>query len=98
MNESGLLRTPDQLKTERQAALAHNLRRSIGRCARIDLRLNGAARRRAQAIRFRTPENREVVFHGLGARRDRPPTSSAIRSLPRSDGHPALLRSRVDDG
>ena len=60
--------TPEQLEAERQAALAHALPpKYSGRCAHLD---RGDAERRvrdgeAAAIRFRTPENREVVFDDL---------------------------------
>jgi len=95
--------TPDQLEAERQAALAHNLPpKYSGRCARIDPE---EANRRVQqsepaAVRFRTPENRDVVFTDLVRGEIRFHTDViGDQVLVRSDGHPAYnFAVVVDDG
>jgi nondiscriminating glutamyl-tRNA synthetase len=94
---------PEQLEAERREALARNLPpKYSGRCARID---PPEARRRVQsgepaAVRFRTPEDREVVFNDL-VRGEIRFHSDVIgdQVLLRSDGHPAYnFAVVVDDG
>ena len=95
--------TPEQLEAERQAALAHALPpKYSGRCAHLD---RGDAERRvrdgeAAAIRFRTPENREVVFDDLVRGEIRFHTDViGDQVLLRSDGYPAYnFAVVVDDG
>jgi nondiscriminating glutamyl-tRNA synthetase len=95
--------TPEQLEAERNDALARNLpAKYSGRCAPID---PAEAERRVKsgepaAIRFRTPENREVVFTDL-VRGDIRFHTDVIgdQVLLRSDGHPAYnFAVVVDDG
>jgi nondiscriminating glutamyl-tRNA synthetase len=95
--------TPEQLDAERKDALANNLPpKYSGRCAQLDL---DASRRRVQsgeqaAVRFRTPENREIVFTDL-VRGDIRFHTDVIgdQVLLRSDGHPAYnFAVVVDDG
>jgi nondiscriminating glutamyl-tRNA synthetase len=95
--------TPDQLEAERKDALANNLpAKYSGRCARLDPE---DSRRRVQsgeqaAVRFRTPENREIVFADL-VRGDIRFHTDVIgdQVLLRSDGHPAYnFAVVVDDG
>jgi glutamyl-tRNA synthetase len=95
--------TPEQLEAEREEALAHNLApKYSGRCARLDPA--EAARRIADgepaAVRFRTPENREVVFNDLVRGEIRFHTDViGDQVLLRSDGHPAYnFAVVVDDG
>jgi len=95
--------TPDQLDAERKTALANNLpAKYSGRCARIDA---VEANRRVQsgeaaAVRFRTPQNREVVFTDLVRGEIRFHTDViGDQVLLRSDGHPAYnFAVVVDDG
>jgi nondiscriminating glutamyl-tRNA synthetase len=95
--------TPDQLEAERKEALAANLPpKYSGRCAQID---PATAKQRVQsgeaaAVRFRTPENREIVFTDL-VRGDIRFHTDVIgdQVLLRSDGHPAYnFAVVVDDG
>jgi nondiscriminating glutamyl-tRNA synthetase len=95
--------TPEQLEAERKEALANNLPpKYSGRCAKLDLE---ESRRRVQsgeqaAVRFRTPENREIVFADL-VRGDIRFHTDVIgdQVLLRSDGHPAYnFAVVVDDG
>ena len=95
--------TPDQLETERKEALASNLpAKYSGRCARLDPE---DSRRRVQsgeqaAVRFRTPDDREIVFTDL-VRGDIRFHTDVIgdQVLLRSDGHPAYnFAVVVDDG
>ena len=95
--------TPDQLDAERNEALANNLPpKYSGRCAGID---PAESKRRVQsgeraAVRFRTPENREVSFIDL-VRGDIRFHTDVIgdQVLLRSDGHPAYnFAVVVDDG
>jgi nondiscriminating glutamyl-tRNA synthetase len=95
--------TPEQLDAERKYQLANNLpAKYSGRCAAID---PDEARTRVQsgapaAIRFRTPENREVAFNDLV----RGPISFHTdvigdQVLLRADGSPAYnFAVVVDDG
>jgi glutamyl-tRNA synthetase len=95
--------TPELLEAERREALAHNLTpKYSGRCRLID---PAEALRRVQggepaAIRFRTPENRDVVFHDL-VRGEITFHTDVIgdQVLLRSDGYPAYnFAVVVDDG
>jgi nondiscriminating glutamyl-tRNA synthetase len=95
--------TPEQLDAERKEALANNLPpKYSGRCAELD---PDESRRRVQskepaAVRFRTPENREIVFTDL-VRGDIRFHTDVIgdQVLLRSDGHPAYnFAVVVDDG
>jgi nondiscriminating glutamyl-tRNA synthetase len=95
--------TPEQLEAERKDQLANGLpAKYSGRCARID---PDEAKRRVQsgepaAIRFRTPENREIAFNDLV----RGPISFHTdvigdQVLLRADGSPAYnFAVVVDDG
>ncbi len=93
--------TPEQLDAERQEALANNLPpKYSGRCARIG---DAESKRRVQsgeaaAIRFRTPENREVSFIDL-VRGDIRFHTDVIgdQVLLRSDGRPAYNFAVVVD-
>jgi len=95
--------SPEQLEAERKAALASNLPQKYSRrCARIDA---GEAKRRvdageAAAVRFRTPQNRDVVFQDLVRGEIRFHTDViGDQVLLRSDGHPAYnFAVVVDDG
>src|SRR5688500_14933795 len=95
--------TPEQLDAERKHALANNLPpKYSGRCAQLD---REESRRRVQtgepaAVRFRTPENREIAFTDL-VRGDIRFHTDVIgdQVLLRSDGHPAYnFAVVVDDG
>src|SRR5688500_8715723 len=95
--------TPEQLEAERKEALANNLpSKYSGRCAELD---PDESRRRVQAkepaaVRFRTPENREIVFTDL-VRGDIRFHTDVIgdQVLLRSDEHPAYnFAVVVDDG
>jgi nondiscriminating glutamyl-tRNA synthetase len=95
--------TPEQLDAERKEALANNLPpKYSGRCARLD---PAESNRRVQAgeraaVRFRTPENREISFIDL-VRGDIHFHTDVIgdQVLLRSDGHPAYnFAVVVDDG
>ena len=95
--------TPEQLDAERKEALANNLPpKYSGRCAQLD---PAESKRRVQsgeraAVRFRTPENREIVFTDL-VRGDIRFHTDVIgdQVLLRSDGHPAYnFAVVVDDG
>lgn len=95
--------TPEQLEAERKEALANNLpAKYSGRCAQID---PAVSKRRVQAgepaaVRFRTPENREIVFTDL-VRGDIRFHTDVIgdQVLLRSDGNPAYnFAVVVDDG
>jgi nondiscriminating glutamyl-tRNA synthetase len=95
--------TPEQLDAERKEALANNLpSKYSGRCAQIDPE---ESKRRVQsgeraAVRFRTPENREIAFTDL-VRGDIRFHTDVIgdQVLLRSDGHPAYnFAVVVDDG
>ena len=95
--------TPDELEAERQQALANNLpAKYSGRCARID---PVEARARVQhgesaAVRFRTPQNRDITFRDL-VRGEISFHTDVIgdQVLLRSDGHPAYnFAVVVDDG
>jgi glutamyl-tRNA synthetase len=95
--------TPEQLEHERQQALAQNLPpKYSGRCAMIDA-AHAASRVQAgepAAVRFRTPVDREVLFHDL-VRGDIRFHTDVIgdQVLLRSDGHPAYnFAVVVDDG
>ena len=95
--------TPEQLDAERKDALANNLPpKYSGRCSRID---PAEAKRRVQsgepaAVRFRTPENRDIVFTDLVRGEIRFHTDViGDQVLQRSDGHPAYnFAVVVDDG
>jgi nondiscriminating glutamyl-tRNA synthetase len=95
--------TPEQLEAERKEALAKNLPpKYSGRCARLD---PAEAKARVQAgepaaIRFRTPDNRDVVFHDLVRGEIRFHTDViGDQVLLRSDGYPAYnFAVVVDDG
>ena len=95
--------SPEQLEAERKEALANNLPpKYSGRCARID---PAEAKRRVQAgdaaaIRFRTPENRDIAFTDLVRGEIRFHTDViGDQVLLRSDGHPAYnFAVVVDDG
>jgi nondiscriminating glutamyl-tRNA synthetase len=95
--------TPEQLETERKAALAANLPpKYSGRCAQIDpAEANDRVRAGEQAaIRFRTPDHREVLFRDL-VRGDIRFHTDVIgdQVLLRSDGYPAYnFAVVVDDG
>ena len=95
--------TPEQLDAERKEALAQSLPPKYSRrCARID---PADAKRRVQdgepaAVRFRTPDNREIAFTDL-VRGDIRFHTDVIgdQVLLRSDGHPAYnFAVVVDDG
>ncbi|HKY21773.1 MAG TPA: glutamate--tRNA ligase [Vicinamibacterales bacterium] len=94
---------PEQLEAERKVALANNLPpKYSGRCARID---PAEAKRRMTAgepaaVRFRTPQNRDVVFQDLVRGEIRFHTDViGDQILVRSDGHPAYnFAVVVDDG
>ncbi len=95
--------TPEQLEAERKEALANNLpAKYSGRCAQLD---PAESKRRVQAgeraaVRFRTPENREIEFNDL-VRGDIRFHTDVIgdQVLLRSDGHPAYnFAVVVDDG
>jgi nondiscriminating glutamyl-tRNA synthetase len=95
--------SPEQLEAERKEALAKNLpAKYSGRCARIDpaqanARVNAGE---PAALRFRTPQNRDIAFHDV--------VRGAItfhtdvigdQVLMRSDGSPAYnFAVVVDDG
>ena len=93
--------TPDQLETERQAALAANLPpKYSGRCRAID---PGEAARRVAAgepaaVRFRIPEHREVTFRDI-VRGTVTFHTSVIGDpvIVRSDGRPAYNFAVVID-
>jgi nondiscriminating glutamyl-tRNA synthetase len=95
--------TPEQLDEERKEALANNLPpKYSGRCALID---PAESKRRVHsgegaAVRFRTPENREIVFTDLVRGEIRFHTDViGDQVLLRSDGHPAYnFAVVVDDG
>jgi nondiscriminating glutamyl-tRNA synthetase len=95
--------TPEQLESERNEALANNLPpKYSGRCAQID---PAEAKRRVlsgepAAVRFRTPENRDIVFTDLVRGEIRFHTDViGDQVLLRSDGHPAYnFAVVVDDG
>jgi glutamyl-tRNA synthetase len=95
--------TPDQLEAERREALANNLpAKYSGRCAQID---PADAKRRVQsgeaaAVRFRTPQHREIAFTDLVRGEIRFHTDViGDQVLLRSDGHPAYnFAVVVDDG
>jgi nondiscriminating glutamyl-tRNA synthetase len=95
--------SPEQLEAERKEALANNLPpKYSGRCAHID---PAEAKRRKQAgepaaVRFRTPQDREIVFTDL-VRGDIRFHTDVIgdQVLLRSDGNPAYnFAVVVDDG
>ena len=95
--------TPEQLDAERKEALANNLPpKYSGRCARLE---PAEAKRRvdageAAAVRFRTPQDREIVFTDLVRGEIRFHTDViGDQILLRSDGHPAYnFAVVVDDG
>ena len=95
--------TPEQLETERKKALARNLpAKYSGRCAQID---SVEAKRRVEAgepaaIRFRTPDNQDVIFHDLVRGEIRFHTDIiGDQVILRSDGNPAYnFAVVVDDG
>ena len=95
--------TPDQLEAERKAALANNLpAKYSGRCASLEPE---DARRRVSAgepaaVRFRTPEHRDIVFEDLVRGEIRFHTDViGDQILLRSDGYPAYnFAVVVDDG
>jgi nondiscriminating glutamyl-tRNA synthetase len=95
--------TPEQLEAERKTALANTLPpKYSGRCARID---PVEAKSRVQsgeraAVRFRTPDNREIVFTDLVRGEIRFHTDViGDQVLLRSDGNPAYnFAVVVDDG
>jgi len=95
--------TPEQLDAERREALAQNMpAKYSGRCAHLDppaveARVRGGER---AAVRFRTPEHREVIFDDL-VRGDIRFHTDVIgdQVLLRSDGYPAYnFAVVVDDG
>jgi glutamyl-tRNA synthetase len=95
--------TPDELEAARKEALARNLpAKYSGRCARIDPAAAAArvAQGEAAAVRFRTPENREVVFTDLVRGEIRFHTDViGDQVLLRSDRYPAYnFAVVVDDG
>ncbi len=93
--------TPEQLEDERKAALANNLpAKYSGRCAQLDpaeSKSRVLAGERA-AVRFRTPQNREIEFNDL-VRGDIRFHTDVIgdQVLVRSDGHPAYNFAVVVD-
>jgi glutamyl-tRNA synthetase len=95
--------TPEQLEAERNAALENNLPpKYSGRCAAMD---PAESQRRIQAgeqaaVRFRTPQNREIAFTDLVRGEIRFHTDViGDQVLLRSDGHPAYnFAVVVDDG
>jgi glutamyl-tRNA synthetase/nondiscriminating glutamyl-tRNA synthetase len=95
--------TPAQLEAERKEALAKNLPpRYSGRCAQL---APAQAKARVEsgepaAVRFRTPENREIIFHDLVRGEIRFHTDIiGDQVLLRSDGYPAYnFAVVVDDG
>src|SRR5215203_387793 len=95
--------TPELLDAERNAALANNLPpKYSGRCARLHPE---ESKRRVEsgepaAVRFRTPEDREIVFRDLVRGEIRFHTDViGDQVLLRSDGHPAYnFAVVVDDG
>ncbi len=95
--------TAEQLEAERKEALAKNLPPKYSRrCEQID---PVEAKKRVQAgepaaIRFRTPENREIAFRDLVRGEIRFHTDViGDQVLLRSDGHPAYnFAVVVDDG
>jgi glutamyl-tRNA synthetase/nondiscriminating glutamyl-tRNA synthetase len=95
--------TPEQLETERKKALARNLpAKYSGRCSAIP---PAEARRRVgagepAAIRFRTPDDREVAFRDLVRGEIRFHTDViGDQVILRSDGNPAYnFAVVVDDG
>jgi len=95
--------TPEQLEAERKDALAHNLPPKYSRrCASIDPDQAKArvASGQAAAIRFRTPDDREITFHDL-VRGEIAFHTDVIgdQILLRSDGYPAYNYAVVvDDG
>ena len=94
---------PEQLEAERKEAVANNLpAKYSGRCAQIDPAVSKARVQAGElaAVRFRTPDNREIVFTDL-VRGDIRFHTDAIgdQVLLRSDGHPAYnFAVVVDDG
>ena len=95
--------TPEQLEAERKEALAKNLPpKYSGRCASIDpvAALTKVEAGSPAAIRFRTPENREIVFRDLVRGEIRFHTDViGDQVLLRSDGFPAYnFAVVVDDG
>ncbi len=94
---------PEQLEAERKAALAANLPpKYSGRCGRID---SAEAKRRVAggepaAVRFRTPQHRDIVFQDLVRGEIRFHTDViGDQILLRSDGYPAYnFAVVVDDG
>lgn len=95
--------TPDQLEAERKDALANNLpAKYSGRCARLDPAVSNSRVQAgaSAAVRFRTPEHREIVFTDL-VRGDIRFHTDVIgdQVLLRSDGNPAYnFAVVVDDG
>ena len=96
--------TPEQLEAERKEALANNLPAEIfGPVRRSSIPTNrrgACSRGEPAAVRFRTPENREIVFTDL-VRGDIRFHTDVIgdQVLLRSDGHPAYnFAVVVDDG
>jgi nondiscriminating glutamyl-tRNA synthetase len=95
--------SPEQLEAERKAALENNLPpKYSGRCAAMD---HAESKRRIQAgeqaaVRFRTPQNREIAFTDLVRGEIRFHTDViGDQVLLRSDGHPAYnFAVVVDDG
>ena len=95
--------TPDQLEAERKAALANNLpAKYSGRCARLspDESQRRVSAGEPAAIRFRTPDQREIVFEDLVRGEIRFHTDViGDQILLRSDGSPAYnFAVVVDDG
>jgi glutamyl-tRNA synthetase/nondiscriminating glutamyl-tRNA synthetase len=95
--------TPEELEAERKKALENNLpAKYSGRCARIDPAEAAARVQRGEpaAVRFRTPENRDIVFNDLVRGEIRFHTDViGDQVLLRSDGHPAYnFAVVVDDG
>jgi glutamyl-tRNA synthetase/nondiscriminating glutamyl-tRNA synthetase len=95
--------TPEQLEAERKQALAQNQpAKYSGRCATLnpaDARAR-VERGEAAAVRFRTPDNREIVFDDLVRGEIRFHTDViGDQVLLRSDGFPAYnFAVVVDDG
>ena len=95
--------SPEQLEAERKAALENSLPpKYSGRCAAMD---PAESKRRIQAgeqaaVRFRTPQNREIAFTDLVRGEIRFHTDViGDQVLLRSDGHPAYnFAVVVDDG
>jgi nondiscriminating glutamyl-tRNA synthetase len=95
--------TAEQLEAERKQAIAQNLpAKYSGKCAKLDPEQSKARVQAGEpaAVRFRTPENREIVFRDLVRGEIRFHTDViGDQVLLRSDGSPAYnFAVVVDDG